>query len=129
MATVSQDALDRARADVQDLYKQLTDAAAAGRAEFGGELQDATAQAKQLAAALHTAAGEHREVVRKHIISAATALDEALAEAKNAASASEADLRKTNRAMLQKARDAADHLSHAVAEKRAALRPPSAAPK
>lgn len=112
------DALDKARGEAQDLYKSIAGTTAKDHAVIRADIQNAGAQAHQLAASLKTVAESQQADAKQHVKDAAAQLEDAAKHAHDLTSASEAQLKETNALMLSKARDAIQNLSHAVAERR-----------
>jgi len=118
--STNNDAIEKARTDVQNLHKQLEASAAKNQAALRTDVQNAGMQAQKLADALRTAGeGQHAEAQR-HLKDAAARLDEAAKHARDVAGAGETQLKETNQAMLSKARDAVQKLSEAIASRRTA---------
>ena len=117
----TKDALDRARSEAQELHKKVEANTTKSHAALRTDIKDAAAKAQSLAASLRTVLdGQHADA-KQHIKNAAAELDDASKNARDIASASEEQLRKTNLAILEKVRDAAQDLSYAVASQRAAI--------
>jgi hypothetical protein len=120
MSTIK-DALDRARSEAQDLHKKIEAGTAKDHAALKAEVQESATKAQQLAASLKTVIDGQRDDAKQHIKDAAAHLDDAAKHARDLATASDAQIKSANKAMLSKVRDAAENLSHAVASRRTAV--------
>lgn len=112
------DALDHARSEAQDLHKNIEASTAKDHAALRAEIQSTAARAQQLAGSLKTVVDGQRSDAKQHIKDAIAQLDDAAKHAGDVASASAAQLKELNAAMLAKVRDAVQSLSHAVASQR-----------
>lgn len=106
MSTVIE-AVDQARNETRSLYTHIQESTAKNHEEIRTDLRDAAIQAQRLASSLKTLASDRRTDEKQHLEHAALLLETAAAEAKNVASASAADMRRANLAMLKRTRDAA----------------------
>jgi hypothetical protein len=113
--------LDRARSEAQTLHKNIDATAAKDQAAMRADMKDSAEKAKQLAASLKTIVDGQRADAKQHINDAAVQLDDAAKHARDVATATDDQLKKHNRAMLAKVRDAAENLSQAVASERTKL--------
>jgi hypothetical protein len=113
------DALDRARAEVQDLHTRIDATTTRDRAALRSEVQESAARAQQLAKSLRGTFEGQRSEARKHIDDAAAYLEDAAKHARDGATATEARLREYNAMMLGRVRDAAESVSRAIASERA----------
>lgn len=115
------DAVYQARSQGQDLYKRIEASTRKNHATVRSDLQDAATQAQQLASSLRRLMIDQRADAKQHLEDAASLLEAVAADEKNIANRGEADLRRTNAEMLERTRDALEHISRAVAAKRAAV--------
>jgi hypothetical protein len=112
--------LDKARSEAQDLHKRIDATTAKDHAAIR-DVKDSAEKAQQLAASLKTIVDGRRADAKRHIEDAASQLEDAAKHAREIASASDAQLKERNKAMLSKVRNAAESLSQAVASERAKL--------
>jgi hypothetical protein len=113
--------LDKARSEAQDLHKRIDATTAKDHAAIRADVKDSAEKAQQLAASLKTIVDGRRADAKRHIEDAASQLEDAAKHAREIASASDAQLKERNKAMLSKVRNAAESLSQAVASERAKL--------
>jgi hypothetical protein len=114
------DAIDQVRGETQDLYKTIEASTTKNHAAIRTDLQDVATQAQRLASSLKTISNDQRTDTKQHLEHAASLLEAAAADAKTVATATNADLREMNVAMLERTRDAVGSVSRAVASKRSA---------
>lgn len=113
--------LDRARTEAQELHKKIEASTAKNHAALRTDIANAAAQAQKLADSLKTVAQGQRDDAKQHLKDAVSQLEDVAKHAHAVADANETQLKETNRAILQKTRDAAASLSHAIAEQRSAV--------
>jgi hypothetical protein len=111
--------LDEARSEAQDLHKRIDATTAKDHAAIRADVKDSAEKAKQLAASLKSIVDGQRADAKRHIEDAASQLEDAAKHAREIESASDAQLKERNKAMLSKVRNAAESLSQAVASERA----------
>ena len=119
MSTIDK-ALEQARKDAQALHKKIQATTSKNHAAIRSDLEASADAASVLALSLETLAQSQQADTKQHLRDAARVLAAVAKDAKTAGSASEADLKAKNAAMLQKVRSATQKLSQAVAQKRAA---------
>ena len=112
------DALDHARAQVQELHKSIEAQANKDHAAIRASLQTAGEHARDLGLSVRVLAERQGADVKDHLKDVAAHLDEAAKHAKTAATASAADVKNANRVALERTRDALQSLSKAVAAHR-----------
>jgi hypothetical protein len=117
MATI-RDRVEHARAEAQNLHKQIQASVMDDRASIRAELQDAGVEAHGLATMLKALARAQANDATPHLKDAAHVLEETAKQAKDVGRVADADLKQTAGAMLQRARDAVQSLSYAVASQR-----------
>lgn len=113
MSKTTAEAVDQARNDTRSLYKKIEESTSKHHAAIRDDLQ-------RVADSLKAVARDQQADQKQHLEHAALLLEQAAANAKSVGTASAADIRKANMAMLQRTRDALQDISHAVALKRAA---------
>ena len=116
--SATQDALDRARSEAQDLHKKLEASTAKDHAALRADVEHAAAQAKNVAESLKAVGEGQRADAKQHVQDAIAHLEDAAKHVRDVAGASEAELEKTNLAILEKTRKALQSLSEAVASQR-----------
>ena len=112
------DAVTKARGEVQSLHKRIEATTATNHAAIRSDLEATAEQARQLASSVKTLAEDQRADAKQHLKDAATQLEDAAKQAKAVGGASEADVKKANQAMLDRARLALQNISHAIAAAR-----------
>jgi hypothetical protein len=120
-ATTPKDALQKARTDAQALYKKLVSSAAKNQAQVRETLLGAADDAKRLGDSLKTLATQQRADTKENLTNAAARFDEAVADAKAAATASQEQIRAKNQAVIEQTRQALLNLSYAIASARSAV--------
>jgi hypothetical protein len=113
--------LDKARGQAQELHKRIDATTAKDNAAMRADVKDSADKAQQLAASLKTIVDGQRADAKRHLEDAASQLEDAAKHARDVASATDAQLKERNRAMLSKVRDAAENISQAVASERTKL--------
>ena len=113
------DALDKARADAQALSSKLT--TAKDHTVIRANAVVVAAEAAVLARSVKALVESQKADAKHHVRDAATALETAAKNAREAADAGEAQLKEKNSAMRASVRAAVQQLSEAVAAKRATL--------
>lgn len=118
MTTTMKEALERARAEAQQLHQRLDAANAANHATLRAELQKTIEHAETIAAAIRESASEQDTQTKRHLDEAANALRDAGHRARGAATAGEAKLKSAGISVAARVRDALKHISEAASENR-----------
>ena len=114
-------ALAKARKQAQELHQNIQSARGKDQAAMRAELSKVADKARQLGDSLKTMQNGHRGDEQRFIASASSALEEAAAKAKTAATAGGAQLASANAAALERTRTAIKALTVAVAAERAKI--------
>jgi ketosteroid isomerase-like protein len=112
------DAIQKARAEAQDLHKKIEASTTKNHAAMRADLQNLAVQAVQLGSSVKTLADSQRADAKQHLKDAAASLEDAAKHAKSVASAGDAEIKGAAQATLSRAREAVQSLSEAVASKR-----------
>jgi hypothetical protein len=112
------DAIQKARAEAQDLHKKIEASTTKNHAALRADLLNLAVQADQLRSSVKTLADGQRADAKQHLKDAAASLEDAAKNAKSVASAGDAQIKGAAQAALSRARDAVQSLSEAVASKR-----------
>jgi hypothetical protein len=120
MATI-RDRVEHARTEARSLHKQIQASVVNDRASIRAELQDAGVEAHGLATMVKTLARAQANDAKAYLKDAAHILEEAAKQAKEVGRIADTDLKEAAGAMLQRARDAVQSLSYAVASQRSSV--------
>jgi uncharacterized phage infection (PIP) family protein YhgE len=114
------DAIDRARANAQDLHKRVTALTAEDRAAAKTDFENLAVDAQQLAAALKTAAQGQQPNTRQYLDDAVALLQDAANHARDAAKVAKPEFDRARAAVVADITDSIQLVSRAVATKRSA---------
>ena len=117
MGTGTNDALDNARAQAQELHKQIDATLSKGVEAMRGDFPAISAKARQLRQTLINLATTYQPEMRTHLSGAASELQNAAEHSKGE---SDAEFKQSAQAALSRVREALQELSRAVAARRSA---------
>lgn len=126
MSQVSvKDPLDQARENAQAFYQKIEPATATNHAQIRTSLEKVSTDAEKVAINLKALGEKQNADAKLHLQQAQAAFEDTAKRAKEALAATDADLKKKNQAVIERARQAVMNLSRAVAARRAGTTKPS----
>jgi len=119
------DPLDQARENAQAFYQKIEAATATNHAQIRTSLEKVSTDAEKVAINLKALGEKQNADAKLHLQLAQAAFEDTAKRAKEALAATDADLKKKNQAVIERARQAVTNLSRAVAARRAGTTKPS----
>ena len=117
------DAIDKARADAQDLHKKIMAVTSTDQAAIKADFGAVATTAQQLATSLKTAAQAQQPNAQQYLNSAASSMQDAATHAKDAAQGAAPELASARAKVVAELTDSLNSVSHAIAAKRSAQQP------
>ena len=122
MSTVN-DAIDKARADAQDLHQKVMAATSKDKAAISADFNQVAASAQQLSASLKQSAQAQEPDTKRYLNDAASRMQDAASHAKEAAQATASEFSQAKSKVVADVTTGVKSISYAVAAKRAAQEP------